>query len=117
MLGRASVRPVLSRAEALLLGELSLSELSSAELGIFWAGWHEGRASLEPELERLKWEANRLFLALNNPGREGLRAYTDRMIDKLAERLTAEDFLVLQDGFLAELVGNEGQQLNIGKAA
>ena len=42
MAGRASVRPVLSRAEALLLGELSLSELSSAELGIFWAGWHEG---------------------------------------------------------------------------
>ena len=101
MLGRASARP-LSRGEAFALGRLGLDQLSETEALIFYAGWWAGRASRDREVERLQWEASRLFLMVNNPGKN-LKAYTDAQIDKLAESLPYEEFLEIQDGVLAEI--------------
>ena len=101
MLGRASARP-LSRGEAFALGRLGLDQLSETEALIFHAGWWAGRASRDREVERLQWEASRLFMLLNNPGKE-LKVYTDAQIDKLAENLSSEEFLEIQDGVLSEI--------------
>ena len=101
MAGRASARP-LSRGEAFALGRLGLDQLSETEALIFHAGWWAGRASRDREVERLQWEASRLFLMVNNPGKN-LKAYTDAQIDKMAENMPYEEFLEIQDGVLAEI--------------